>query len=118
MEYMENTFKVCKETKCDIILRKAKEPKGGKAYYQAKLGPSIWRKKAHTQTKRSPNGMTLYRHGPHIPRGPPDKTWDKMVSPGVDQPLGSPTPLWAHLGPNLDQVLLTASLRSVAAGIS
>ena len=51
MEYMENTFKVRKETKCDIILRKAKEPKGGKAYYQAKLGPSIWRKRAQTQTK-------------------------------------------------------------------
>ena len=41
MEYMENTFKVCKETKSDIILRKAKEPKRGKAYYQAKSVPSI-----------------------------------------------------------------------------
>jgi hypothetical protein len=28
MEYMENTFKMCKETKCDTILCKAKEPKG------------------------------------------------------------------------------------------
>jgi hypothetical protein len=32
MEYMENTFKVRKETKRDIILHKAKEPKG-EAYY-------------------------------------------------------------------------------------
>ena len=37
-----------------------------------------------------------------------------MVSPGVDQLLGSPTPLQARLGPNLDQVLLTASPTSVA----
>ena len=29
MEYMENTFKVSKETKHKTILRKAKEPKGG-----------------------------------------------------------------------------------------
>jgi hypothetical protein len=28
MEYMENTFKVRKETKRDIIFCKAKEPKG------------------------------------------------------------------------------------------
>jgi hypothetical protein len=32
MEYMQNTFKVCKETKRDTILRKSKEPKG-EAYY-------------------------------------------------------------------------------------
>ena len=28
MEYMEKTFKMRKETKCDTILPKAKEPKG------------------------------------------------------------------------------------------
>ena len=28
MDYMENTFKVCKDTKRDTILCKAKEPKG------------------------------------------------------------------------------------------
>ena len=84
MEYIENTFKMHKETKCDTILRKAKEPKRGKAYYQAKSGPSIWRKMAQTQTKRSPNGVKLYGHGPCIPRGPPDKTWAKMMSLGGD----------------------------------
>ena len=30
MEYMENTFKIRKETKRDTILRKAKDPKGGR----------------------------------------------------------------------------------------
>ena len=30
MEYMENTFKMLKETKCDTILCKAKEPNGGR----------------------------------------------------------------------------------------
>jgi hypothetical protein len=30
MEYMENTFKMHKETKCDTIFCKAKEPKGGR----------------------------------------------------------------------------------------
>ena len=28
MEYMENTFKILKETKHDTLLRKAEEPKG------------------------------------------------------------------------------------------
>jgi hypothetical protein len=31
MEYIENTFKICKETKRDTIFRKAKEPKEEKA---------------------------------------------------------------------------------------
>ena len=82
MEYMENTFKMRKETKCDTILRKAAQE--GKAYYQAESGPNIWRKRGQTQTKRSPNGVKLYRHGPHIPKGPSDKTWARTVSPGVD----------------------------------
>ena len=110
MEYMENTFKVCKETKCDIILRKAKEPKGGRPTTRA----SIWRKRDQTQTKRSSNGVKLYGHDPHIPRGPPDKTSAKTVSPGVDRPLRLSVPLQAHLGPNLDQVLLTVSPTSMA----
>ena len=89
MEYMKNTFKMRKETKCDTILRKAKEPKGGRPTTR----PSIWKKMDQTQTKRSSNGVKLYGHDPHIPRGPPYKTWAKMVSPGVDRPLGSPVPL-------------------------
>jgi hypothetical protein len=48
MEYMENTFKMRKETKRDTILHKEKEPKGEKVHYQAKSGPSIWRKRAQT----------------------------------------------------------------------
>ena len=114
MEYMENTFKVCKETKSDIILRKAKEPKRGKAYQQAKSGPNIWRKRAQTQNKQSPNGVKLYRHGPHIPRGPPDKIWARTVSLRVDRPPWSTDPLQACLRPNLDKVLPTASPMSVA----
>ena len=30
MEYMENTFNACKQTKRDTILCKTKEPKGGR----------------------------------------------------------------------------------------
>ena len=57
MEYMENTFKMHKETKCDTILHKAKEPKGEgllpgqiRAKHMEKKGPnpnqtiSRWRK--------------------------------------------------------------------------
>ena len=47
MEYMENTFKMLKETKCDTILRKAKEPEGGgllpgqiRAKHMEKKGPN------------------------------------------------------------------------------
>ena len=48
MEYMENTFKMCKETKSNTVLRKAKRAQKEKAHYQAKSGPS------HVE-KRSPN---------------------------------------------------------------
>ena len=39
MEYMENAFKMRKETKHTTILRKTKDPKGEKAHYQTKSGP-------------------------------------------------------------------------------
>ena len=47
MDYMENTFKVSKETKHKTILRKAKEPKGEgllpgqiRAKHMQKKGPN------------------------------------------------------------------------------
>ena len=40
MEYMENTFKMRKETKYDMVLCKAKRDQKEKAHYQAKSGPS------------------------------------------------------------------------------
>ena len=48
MEYMENTFKMRKETKNNTVLCKAKRAQKEKAHYQAKLGPS------HVE-KESPN---------------------------------------------------------------
>jgi len=48
MEYMENTFKMRKETKYDTVLCKAKRAQKEKAHYQAKSGPS------HVE-KESPN---------------------------------------------------------------
>ena len=48
MEYMENTFKMHKETKYDTVLCRAKRAQKEKAHYQAKLGPS------HVE-KESPN---------------------------------------------------------------
>ena len=38
MEYMENTFKMRKETKSNTVLRKAKRAHKEKAHYQAKSG--------------------------------------------------------------------------------
>ena len=87
---------------------------GGKAYYQAKSGPSIWRKRTQTQTKRCPNGVKLYKHGPHIPIGPPDKTWARTASPGGDYPMGAPNPLQAPFTPNFGRLVPTASPTSVA----
>ena len=40
MEYMENTFKMRKETKYDTVLCKEKRAQKEKAHYQVKLGPS------------------------------------------------------------------------------
>jgi hypothetical protein len=48
MEYMENTFKMCKETKNHTVLCKEKRAQKEKAHYQAKSGPS------HVE-KESPN---------------------------------------------------------------
>ena len=48
MEYMENTFKMHKETKRNTVIRKAKRAQKEKIHYQAKLGSS------HVE-KKSPN---------------------------------------------------------------
>ena len=48
MEYMENTFKMRKETKYDMVLCKAKRAQKEKAHYKAKSGPN------HVE-KESPN---------------------------------------------------------------
>ena len=48
MEYMENTFKMRKETKYDTVLRKAKSAQKEKAHYQSQIRAS------HVE-KRSPN---------------------------------------------------------------
>ena len=48
MEYMENTFKMRKETKSYMVMRKAKGAQKEKAHYQAKSGPN------HVE-KKSPN---------------------------------------------------------------
>ena len=44
MEYMENTFKMRKETKHNTVLHKAKEPKGRKPTTEPNQGPVMWRK--------------------------------------------------------------------------
>ena len=46
MEYMENTFKMRKETKSNTVLRKAKRAQKEEAHYQAKSGPSHMEKKS------------------------------------------------------------------------
>jgi hypothetical protein len=51
MEYIENTFKMRKETKHNTVLRKAKEPKGRKPTIEPNQGPIMWRKRAQTQSK-------------------------------------------------------------------
>ena len=56
--------------------------------------------KAQTQTKRSPNGAKLYKHGLHIPRGPPDKTWVGTTSPGGDRPMRVAAPYGHTSGPS------------------
>ena len=91
-----------------------KRAQGRKTYYQAKSGPSIWRKRTQAPTKRSPNSMKPYRHGPHIPRGPPAKPRARTASLGGDQPMGAPDPLMALFGPNFGQLALTASPTSMA----
>jgi hypothetical protein len=48
MEYMENTFKMRKETKRDTILHKEKEPKGGE-------GPLPGQIRAKHMEKKGPN---------------------------------------------------------------
>jgi hypothetical protein len=94
MEYIENTFKMCKETKCDTILQ-SKRAKEEKAHYQAKLGPKHVEKKGPKQTKRSPNGMKLYRHVPYMPNGPPGKDGGETVHPRCDCTPSGVSP--AHL---------------------
>ena len=59
-----------------------------------KTGPKPGGKQAQTQTKRAPNGAKLYKHGPYIPRGPPDKNWARTALPA-----GAPTPLLPRFGP-------------------
>ena len=46
MEYMENTFKMCKETKYDTVLCKTKRAPKEKAHYRAKSGPSYAEQKS------------------------------------------------------------------------
>ena len=46
MEYMENTFKMHKETKRNTVLRKAKRAQREKGHYQSKSGPSQVEKKS------------------------------------------------------------------------
>jgi hypothetical protein len=55
MEYMENTFKMRKETKHDTILHKAKEPKGEKVHHQAKSGQAYGEK----GPKPKPNDLQM-----------------------------------------------------------
>ena len=44
MEYMENTFKMRKETNRDTILHKAKEPKGGRPTTRTNQGKNMEKK--------------------------------------------------------------------------
>ena len=81
-----------KETMHNTILRIAKEPKGRKATTKPNQGPVMWRKRAQTQMKRSPNGVKLHRDGPYIPRGPPGKDGGKMGHPRCGYTLGVAAP--------------------------
>ena len=55
MEYMENTFKMLKETKCDTILRKAKEPNGGRPTTRPNQGQAYGEK----GPKPKPNDLQM-----------------------------------------------------------
>ena len=92
MEYMENTFKIRKKTKRDTILHKAKVPKG-EGLLPGQIRAKHIEKKGPKTNQTISKWRELYRHGPHIPRGPPDKTCAKMASFGDDRPMGEPNPL-------------------------
>ena len=55
MEYIENTFKMHKETKRDTILRKAKEPKGGRPTTRPNQGQAYGEK----GPKNKPNNLQM-----------------------------------------------------------
>jgi hypothetical protein len=59
MEYMKNTFKMCKETKCDTILCKAKEPKGGRPTTRPNQGQAYGEKGPNTNQMISKWRKTL-----------------------------------------------------------
>ena len=55
MEHMENTFKMRKETKSDTILRKAKEPEGGRPTTRPNQGQAYGEK----GPKHQPNDLQM-----------------------------------------------------------
>jgi uncharacterized C2H2 Zn-finger protein len=92
---MKNTFKMRKQTKCNSILHKAKEPKGAKAHYWAKSRPKHMENKA--KTKESHLQSTSNTHKPTLEdqRRSLDQTRVKVTQ------LGCGRTLLARLGPNL-----------------
>ena len=114
MEYMENTFKMHKETKRNTVIRKAKRAQKEKIHYQAKSGPSRVEKKNQTQIKRSPIGIKLHRGGPDIPRSPPCEGGGDQSHSRGGQPIGLADPHLVLFGPNFGRLVLTASPTSVA----
>ena len=92
MEYMENTFKMRKETKRNTVLRKTQRAQKEKAHYQAKSRQSHVEKRAQTQIKRSPIGVKLHGHGLYTPRGPPCEGGGERARSRAIDPRGRPTP--------------------------
>ena len=70
MEYMENTFKMRKETKYDMVLCKAKRDQKEKAHYQAKSGPSHVEKESPNPNQMISNWRKTSRAWPIHPQRP------------------------------------------------
>ena len=71
MEYIENTFKMRKEIKYDMVLCKTKRAQKEKAHYQAKSGPSHVEKESPNPNQMISNWRKISWAWPIHPRGPP-----------------------------------------------
>ena len=88
---MENTFKMCKQTKRKTILHKAKEPKGEKAYYWAKSRPKHMENKAKTKESHLQSESNTHRPTPEDQRRSPDQIGVKVTQLGCGHnPVGMP----------------------------
>jgi len=95
MEYMENTFKMHKETKYDIVLCKPKRAQKEKAHYQAKSGPSHVEKESPNPNQMISNwhktsqAWTIHPQRPTIRRQWRECPVRGRPTPGVARPLPS-----------------------------